>query len=227
MPACQFDHLKFADWNFTVRYQHFLHRYTVSVVAFILSSGLFTAAQQASSTEMQRVFEEDQKDRDMNMARITPQQRAKWGTEVEARDKARRKQVLEFLSKGQLHTGDDYQEAAFVFQHGSTPNDFLLAHTFAMVSVAKGNAKSRWIAAASLDRYLQRMKQPQIFGTQYTVGGSVGDKWTQAPYNRTLLPDTLRKLMCVPLQSEQAEVVTGLNAGKEPSRSGQKDEGCN
>src|SRR5207248_706218 len=143
-----------------MRYEHALHRNTVSVFMFILSSGLFTAAQQASSTEMQRVFDEDQRDRAMNMARMTPKQRAKWGVEIEARDKARRKQVLEFLSKNQLRTGDDYQEAAFVFQHGATPDDFLLAHTFAIVAVARGSTKSRWIAAATLDRYLQRMKQP-------------------------------------------------------------------
>jgi hypothetical protein len=35
-----------------------------------------------------------------------------------------------------------------------------------------GNRKSdldaRWIAAATLDRYLQRIGQPQVFGTQFS-----------------------------------------------------------
>jgi hypothetical protein len=212
-----------------MRYQNLIQRYNLLLVpSFVFASTLFAAAQQASTaTVMQRVFNEDQKDREINLAQMTPEQRAKWGKEVEGRDASRRKEVLALLATDQLKAGEDYQQAAFVFQHGATSDDFLLAHTLAMVAIAKGSSKSRWIAAASLDRYLQRMKQPQIYGTQYTVGGNVGDKWTQAPYNRTLVSDKLRQAMCVPLQSEQAEVVKGLNAGKEPSGSSQKGEGCN
>jgi len=54
----------------------------------------------------------------------------------------------------------------------------------ATVGIAKGSAKPGWIAAATLDRYLQKIKQPQIYGTQYHIGPNQGDKFTQDPYNR-------------------------------------------
>jgi hypothetical protein len=38
-----------------------------------------------------------------------------------------------------------------------------------MVAVAKGHPNSRWIAAATLDRYLMAAGQSQVFGTQYTT----------------------------------------------------------
>jgi len=37
--------------------------------------------------------------------------------------------------------------------------DYLLAHVLASVAVAKGDSKSLWISAASLDRYLQLIGQ--------------------------------------------------------------------
>ena len=87
----------------------------------------------------------------------------------------------------------------------------------ATVGIAKGSAKSSWIAAATLDRYPQKIKQPQIYGTQYYIGPNQGDKFTQDPYNRQLIPDSLRMGMCVPAQAEQQKVLGLLRAGKEPA----------
>jgi len=64
------------------------------------------------------------------------------------------------------------------------------------VAIRKGYSAATWIAAATLDRYLQSIKQPQIYGTQFL---NPDDKpTTQEPYNRTLVPDTLRHLLQVP-----------------------------
>jgi hypothetical protein len=147
---------------------------------------------------------------------MTPQQRLEWTNKVGPRDAERRKQVMDLISDGELHTGKDFDEAAFVFQHGDAPNDFLLAHTLATVAITRGSSKSRWIAAATLDRYLQRIQQPQIYGTQYSIAGTPGAKFTQDPYNRNLIPDALRDELCVPDQSKQQQVVELLNRGKEP-----------
>ena len=86
---------------------------------------------------------------------------------MEANDLARRKRVHKLLASGKLSTGPDFHDAAFIYQHGNEPDDYLLAHLLAMTSVAKGDLDSRWIAAATLDRYLQAIGQPQVFGTQY------------------------------------------------------------
>jgi hypothetical protein len=95
-----------------------------------------------SNPRMQRIFDEDQKDR----------------TTINTQDEQRRKQVRELLSRGALHTGKDFEQAAVIFQHGSTPDDRLLAHTLAMIAVARGNPGALWIASATLDRYLNSIK---------------------------------------------------------------------
>jgi len=90
----------------------------------------------------------------------------------------------------------------------SVVNDYLLAHTLAMVAVSKGDASAIWIACATLDRYLVDIKQKQIFGTQYnrtTPAGGSQTTWTQEPYDRTLISDALRQQLGVPSQDAQAK----------------------
>jgi len=72
-----------------------------------------------------------------------------------------------------------------------------------VTAVAKGNSKASWIAAATLDRYLQRIGQPQIYGTQFLH--NAGKPWTQEPYKRSLLPDALREATGVPSLAKQQE----------------------
>ncbi len=68
-------------------------------------------------------------------------------------------------------------------------------------AVARGKAEANWIAAATLDRYLMKIGQPQIYGTQYTRSKERGA--TMDPYDRALIPDSLRKALGVPVQTEQ------------------------
>ena len=74
-----------------------------------------------SNPEMQRIMDEDQKPRQSK-----DMSHADWTT-INRQDEERRKQVRELLSRGALHTGKDFEQAAFIFQHGSTPDDYLLA----------------------------------------------------------------------------------------------------
>jgi hypothetical protein len=120
---------------------------------------------------------------------------------MEKADSERRLQTEALLEKGLLHSGPDFDHAALIFQHGTTSNNYLLAHVLAVIAVSKGQSGAVWISAATLDRYLQSLHQPQIFGTQYKVLNK--DPSTQEPYNRSLISDALRTYMGVPDQKSQ------------------------
>jgi len=157
-----------------------------------------------SNAEMHRIFEEDQKPR-QDPGSISAQE---W-TIIGQHDAERRSQTRKLLADGQLHTGEDFTKAAFIFQHGSTPDDYLLAHTLAMIAVAKGDESALWIGTATLDRYLQSIGKPQIYGTQFKANADASA--TQEPYNRDLIGDTLRRQLGVPsvaAQQDQIEYFT-------------------
>jgi hypothetical protein len=142
-----------------------------------------------SNLEMQRIFDADQKPR-QKPAELTPE---KW-TVINREDAERRTQTAKLLADGQLHTAEDFNRAAFIFQHGSTSDDYLLAHTLAMIAAAKGDEGSLWIGTATLDRYLQSVGKPQIYGTQFKGNKDA----TQEPFNRNLISDSLRRELGVP-----------------------------
>ena len=146
-----------------------------------------------TNAEMTQLFDEDQAAR--TVANID------WPAVAKA-DAARRARTLELLNQGGLHTGADFLHAAFVFQHSDKPVDYLLADTLAMAAVKRGRPDASWIAAATLDRYLQNIGQPQIYGTQFTVNS--GAPATQAPMDGKLVPDSLRRILGVPPLAQQA-----------------------
>jgi hypothetical protein len=123
---------------------------------------------------------------------------------VSAADEARRVRTQALLDTGQLHSGDDFYHAAFVFQHGQESADYLKAHALAVISAARGKSSATWIAAATLDRYLRSIGQPQVYGTQYSKNGP-DSRWTQQPYQAELLSDALREATRVPPRSKQLE----------------------
>ena len=156
-----------------------------------------------ANVEMASIYEDDQKVRQND-----PGTRADWKA-IEKADRVRRERVAALLAAGALHTADDYRKAAFVFQHGDRSDDYLLAHTLALVAVAKGDQGAAWIAAATLDRYLQSVRQPQIYGTQFLGAGA---STTQKPYNQQLISDALRTELGVPTQASQAEQLKTLQS---------------
>lgn len=137
--------------------------------------------------------------------------------EMLAADAARRVQTRALLDTGALQTGEDYRAAAFVFQHGSTPEDYLLAHSLAVAAVAQGSPEGAWIAAATLDRYLQMTDKPQIYGTQTRKTRDAPA--TLDPYDRALIPDSLRAVFGVPPQSEQDARLAAVNAAADAAAS--------
>ena len=113
------------------------------------------------NAELARLYREDQSDR-------ADGTKTDW-SKVGPRDKARLARTKELYRENQLNTANDYYHAALILQHGHVPEDFLLAHEFCVVAISKGrNDKyTRWLAAASEDRFLMNIGRPQRFGTQY------------------------------------------------------------
>lgn len=159
----------------------------------------------ASNPEMKQIFDEDQKVRQVGSFKID------WAV-VKKTDAARREATMKLINSGALHSGEDFTWAAFVFQHGDTSNDYLLAHTLAMVGMRKGYSDAIWIAAATLDRYLQMIHQPQIYGTQFMT--PKGAPTTQEPYDRTLISDALRRQLDVPALAAQEKQRKQYDAAK-------------
>lgn len=182
-------------------------------------------------SNIHQLFLDDQAER--NVRGFTP----KYASDVRSRDAMRRAEARKLLAAGELKTAQDFHDAAFIFQHGSDPDDYLLAHILAVEAIVKGDAASKWIAAATMDRYLQAIGQEQVFGTQYLNKGYLyvlqhkddpnaakspqaqERGWTQEPYDRTLVADALRGEFNVPDQAAQAAKLIEMNADK-PSTGG-------
>jgi len=162
----------------------------------------------APNAEMTAIFDEDQAAR-RDWPSLTAAQRAAVGVG----DARRRKRTRVLLEAGQLRAGADFRRAAFVFQHGDAADDFLVAHTLALVALATGDPEARWIAAATLDRYLTTIGKPQIYGTQFDNQLALRE-----PYNRGLIPDDVRKALNVPTLSEQLDRSRVPGAGGKSGR---------
>lgn len=198
------------------------------LLIMLLTASTSLAAQAPSAgnnsaplTTMQQLLQEDQNDLPGHGSSATSFDVQRYN----AREEARKKQVRAMLANGDLKTGEDFYDAAFIFQHGEAADDYLFAHVLAMDALVKGYDMAKWIAAATLDRYLQIVHQPQIFGTQYPLdpdkphpvspaGRFIGR--TQQPYNDTLLPDSLRTDFCVACRDQQKQVLAVMDTGKRP-----------
>ncbi|KQO55552.1 hypothetical protein [Sphingomonas sp. Leaf257] len=158
--------------------------------------------------EISALFNADQAARE----NIKPEQfKAKaFVSRIIADDHARRERTQMLLQQDKLKTADDFYHAAFIFQHGNAASDYLLAHTLALAAAARGRKDAAWIAAATLDRYLQTIGQKQIYGTQYLNRRETGP--TMELYDRTLVPDPLREALGVPPQVKQEERLQTLKS---------------
>lgn len=86
---------------------------------------------------------------------------------LKLRDLARRKEVLELMSRGEVNTQNDLYRASVIFLHGAEPKDFLTAHRLSTIATIQGHRGARWLTVASLDRFLMSIGLPQVYGTQF------------------------------------------------------------
>jgi hypothetical protein len=132
--------------------------------------------------------------------------------EVALADAGHRRVVYEFLSQSVITEPEDLYRAALILYHsqaGACPETSLLAHYLANEAVNKGYDEARYLAAASLDRYLVASGVPQRYGTQYTTSGKGGVRLL--PYDSSMT-DEERALWNVPpldsLKSGAAEALS-------------------
>ena len=172
-------------------------------IATLLAVGMASAqeagvarqsAEGTSSAEMETLVEEDQKDR-----MPAPGKSIDW-EEVGIRDEVRERRVKELVRAGALRTGADYLHAAMVLQHAAEPDDYLLAHDLCVIAIGKGEQRAKWLAAASLDRFLMAIGRPQRFGTQFISRRSFHPP-RLAPIDPSV-PDHLRRELGVPSLEE-------------------------
>ena len=139
-----------------------------ALVMYSVDGQKATNKQRRDNLELKRLHDEDQADR-------TPAKGKEidWAV-VGPRDKARLTRVKELLAQNLLQTGHDYYRAALVLQHGEEPEDFLLAHEFCVIALAKGknDQDTCWLAASSEDRFLMNIGRPQRFASQFRFEGN-------------------------------------------------------
>lgn len=195
------------------------------VIAFVSAAAGQTAQQTPQSPtiptlkdvrpEILRLVIDDQWDRGNDMfggRQVRAPDTLDWQA-ISERDEQRQSAIRALLAKGQVETGREYHFAALVFQHSSSPEALVLAHVLAVTAIIQGDSSAKWLAAATLDRYLQNDKQPQVFGTEFLRQGD-NMQWTMEPYNRAAVPDDVRRLWCVVSQREQDQALKDLQAGK-------------
>lgn len=176
-----------------------------ALLLLICAASLYSQSPQcAISIELRDIYAADQADREVDTV--------DWEA-VNPRDEARRNRVAEILALGEDLCPEDLHNAAMVYQHGREAPQYLMAHVLASAAAARGHEPSRWLSAASLDRYLKAIEQPQIFGTQFNQYGE-DQPWTQEPFDRTFLALPLRDLFSVASPEEQASRLDGLNNPK-------------
>ena len=118
----------------------------------------------------------------------------------EREDRERMKRTSELLELNALKAGIDFYRAAFIFQHGDRPEDFLRAHHLAVVSLSKGY-DARWISAATLDRYLHAIGKQPIYGSQYQVNEA--GEYIRQPTAAGVVSDAERALLNIPKLTDE------------------------
>jgi len=153
--------------------------------------------------ELHEIFLADQKERaDLIASGDVEKISTETGMNLLRHDSLRRQQTYSLIAHNSLKTALDFYEAALVLQHGNDTADFLTAHQLALSAIKLGNEDAKWLAAATLDRYLVRQRKPQKYGTQsftnkktgkrelYPVDPSVTDeeraKWNVPPLANAL-----------------------------------------
>ena len=167
------------------------------ILAALLTSVLLVAcptastreADQAISAELKQMYTADQADRIPGAGAAIDWQA------VNRQDGLRLARVKALIDAGQLASGADFFHAAMILQHGHSVEDALLAHDLSVVAMGKGESRARWLAAASMDRYLRRIGSLQRFGTQSAAKNNRPLRVEPTDPN---VPDWLRRQFDVP-----------------------------
>ena len=139
---------------------------------------------ETDNLKLEELYQADQSDR----GKVYETAEAVQG--LKDRDAARRKRIYVMMELSEVRTLNDLYYASVVLHHGDEPADFLTGHRMASVAAMMGHRTARWVAAASLDRYLMSVGLPQVYGTQFE-------------YN----PESKRYDLKLPIQEDRKSVV--------------------
>jgi len=123
---------------------------------------------QVMATDLLKLYEEDQAAR-THLQSLPEHEVRKFITEVMLpADKIRLAQVEEKLNMSETLSSREYLAAAVIMQHGSEPAHYKKAMELSQKAVAldPANKDASWLSCAAEDRYLMKIGQPQVWGTQ-------------------------------------------------------------
>ena len=152
---------------------------------------------ETDNLQLEELFQDDQKDRERVYE--TSDDVAK----LKERDAARLKRTYMMMDLGEIRTTKDLYRAAVILQHGHNASDFLTAHRLATLSAVLGHKTARWLLAASLDRYLMAVGQPQVYGTQFEYGAAEKRYQLKLPISDTIFLEFEKGMLGVPSVAER------------------------
>jgi hypothetical protein len=119
---------------------------------------------------------------------------------------------MELAAANQLNAAEDFYHAAWIMNHGDTPDDARNAHQLALRSSQLGYRPARWLAAASYDRWQMYQGKPQKYGTNYVYDGRQDRLWDVDPHTT----DADRAAWDVPPLAEQLRKAEEANRHQTP-----------
>lgn len=157
--------------------------------------------------QLTRLFNQDQ------IARKIPHSEIDWNI-LDHKDKNRRGKVLTMLTEGRIKTSKDFYHAALIFQHGNNSEDIRLAHALATIAatLAEDKMEASWLKAATWDRLMMNLDQPQWYGTQFVKDPS--GNWGLYDINPDIISDQQRIDWSVRTLDESKAMEKSLNDAK-------------
>lgn len=134
--------------------------------------------------------------------------------QLRLQDAMRRQLVLEMAARGEINTGNDLYHAAVILLHGHEAKDFLTAHRYASMASINGHKPSRWLAAASLDRFLMAVGLPQVYGTQFEHNEDEGKYQLRLPIDDSHILGYEKKFFNVPSVMDRLAQLNGKSKAR-------------
>ncbi|MBI5631591.1 MAG: hypothetical protein HY921_12000 [Elusimicrobia bacterium] len=158
---------------------------------------------ETDNLKLHELFQEDQRDRE----RVYDSSEAL--RDLKRRDLCRKTAALEFVALDQVRTPKDLYHAAVILQHGTDPQDFLMAHRMACMAAIQGHQVGRWLTAAALDRFLMAVGLAQIYGTQFEHSAPDNAYQLKLPIDDSRLLASEKKFFKVPSVIERLSQLNG------------------
>lgn len=177
----------------------------------------FAAYAATVNAELMEMYTADQAERFAAM-----EGEVEWRTVAE-NDAARRARAYEMIEAGELEAAADYFHAAMILQHGQTSDDYALARDLAEQAIAldQSHGLARWLTAAATGRYLWSIDEPQIYGTQSTLGDD--GLLTMEPIDEDAVTDAERAAKGVPTLEQAYARLAQQNTERQAAMGGAPD----